>query len=700
MFNETYSGWNHSRIKSIIDHYGHHFFFGKKILDLGAGQGEIGAALARLGADVYCVDARQANLDYIKKRHPYLKIVKADLEIEWPFSHKFDIVLSIGLLCHLKNYEKHIKDICNIAETIILETEVLDSKDPELRIPIFEEKFSEDLAYSGEGSIVSSLNIEGKLSTYGATFKRLDHPKTNSGAYKYDWSENDSGRTFGNRRLWFIRLDNFVAQRLINQPLISLAENSIGTPAASPVSSQLEFLRGRITQKYVNNNLTPEQNNYFIHNGMRKIDHSNFTEPPRRAGVIRLFYNYYEDADPIRKQEIDFCRDKNINNKLFEMVSVESQQKPTYETFFKKINEISGPDDINIICNSDIFFDETIELAARMGPKDVYVLSRWDWKPDGSSTHRAIRNSQDTWIVRGKVENVNGDIELGRAWCDNKIAYEFNQAGYKVTNPSKSIKTYHVHNSEIRNYDVNENNIIPAKYLFVEVGELPRLQVFALTSMSPNPAQFKNQKDSIASWIAAGCSVVAFQSPEEINQFNPHDWPGVHFVPTEPSKHFRSFIPISRMARWAEGQSGHSIIINADCRLAPVPDLMHTLSNTSKDGLVYLIRYDVDGNGGIVKQTHGIDAFMFENRLAYLIPNSDILCMGKPWWDWVIPIAMLRGGKGVSSPSFPALFHTIHPMRWSTDDHRICSNEAVKLLNWRDQPHEMLNEIRRHTRNI
>ena len=69
-----------ARIKAIIDNYGVPFFQGKSVLDLGAGHGEIGAALARLGATVTCVDARQENLDIINVKHPHLKTIKTDLE--------------------------------------------------------------------------------------------------------------------------------------------------------------------------------------------------------------------------------------------------------------------------------------------------------------------------------------------------------------------------------------------------------------------------------------------------------------------------------------------------------------------------------------------------------------------------------------------------------------------------------------------
>lgn len=167
--------------------------------------------------------------------------------------------------------------------------------------------------------------------------------------------------------------------------------------------------------------------------------------------MIRLFYNYYEDKNPFRKQEIDYCRQKNLENKLLTTILVESAAKPTYDFFFEQINKVTGPDDINIICNSDIFFDDTIKFAEHIQHKELYALLRWEWKPGGPRFHERP-DSQDVWIVRGKVEGVFGGFSLGIRGCDNRIAHEFHTAGWKVNNPAKTIRTYHVHNSNVRNY--------------------------------------------------------------------------------------------------------------------------------------------------------------------------------------------------------------------------------------------------------
>jgi hypothetical protein len=648
-----YEEWNHNRIKAIIDHYGHKFFYYKKILDLGSYHGDIAAAFVRLGADVLCVDVREDNLKEINKKHKHLKTMRVDLDHDWPFiGQKFDFIFSLDLLCHLKNYERHINDICSTAENIVLETEVLDSSNSNEKLILYEDKFVKDLSMHGEGSIVSAVNVQNRISNAGGKYKRLDHNKLNTHGYLYDWKEVNLGRSASNRRMWFIMVDQLFSKLIESRENIQKIENQLNiTPSISENKSpeiqqivhphieqpqnnyfiskpsmvvnnsptmqkirlyynaceddnpsrkqELDFclnknisnslietiifrekdptfnfmfhrineltgpddlniicnsdiffdksillarnlqhkqiyalsswnwyndgnvsfsnasdnqnawiIRGKITNilghfpisaPNGDNKIAYEfhKGGYKVINPSKSIKSYNFNVgavkrplkniegphvfvvptdmPPSQFDVptIRLFYNYYEDKHPERKKEIDFCLQKNRSNPLLDIIMVECNTVPTYGFFFDKINQITGPNDINIIANSDIFFDNTIILTSGMGHREMYALSRWEWKDETSITHRALRNSQDTWIVRGKVENVDGNIQLGRSWCDNKIAYAFNQSGYKVSNPSRSIKTYHYHNSGVRNYDERENNIIPEKYLFVEVAELP-----------------------------------------------------------------------------------------------------------------------------------------------------------------------------------------------------------------------------------
>lgn len=187
--------------------------------------------------------------------------------------------------------------------------------------------------------------------------------------------------------------------------------------------------------------------------------------------MIRLLYNYYEDKNPVRKKELDFCLQKNLENPHLSVIIVESSEKPSYESMFRRLNALTADNDINIICNSDIFFDDTILLAEQyLHGRSVWALTRYDYINEHNIRFFDRRDSQDTWIWRGKMEGVIGGFTLGRRGCDNRIAHEFRDSGHPISNPSRTVKTYHVHNSNVRNY--SHNDFVHGPYLHVDITQL------------------------------------------------------------------------------------------------------------------------------------------------------------------------------------------------------------------------------------
>jgi len=205
MFDGKYFDWNSKRIKGIIDYFGYKFFYNKKVADLGCGHADLSGVLYRLGADITAVDVRQDHLKVVSKKFPGVKVIRANLEGPWPFhGTKFDMILDLGLVCHLASIDEHIKAACASTTYLILETAVCDSDDPNKIIHIPEAKEVYDLAFNGTGSRPSAAYIERLLTNYGMTFKRMDKDKFNSSEFKYDWIErNDNSTDIHKRRIWF-----------------------------------------------------------------------------------------------------------------------------------------------------------------------------------------------------------------------------------------------------------------------------------------------------------------------------------------------------------------------------------------------------------------------------------------------------------------------------------------------------------------
>ena len=135
-------------------------------------------------------------------------------------------------------------------------------------------------------------------------------------------------------------------------------------------------------------------------------------------------------------------------------------------SFKKKL--YSSEDCLLIAANSDIYFTENdLMLASGSIKKDeAYALSRWDIKYNNAIVHYDKRDSQDTWMFKNDIKPGKYDIPFGKPGCDNRILFELEKAGYTVKNPSKSIKTYHLHKQKFDTYD--EADKAQGEYSFKE----------------------------------------------------------------------------------------------------------------------------------------------------------------------------------------------------------------------------------------
>lgn len=220
-----------------------------------------------------------------------------------------------------------------------------------------------------------------------------------------------------------------------------------------------------------------------------------------------LFINFYTDKSEERTAELNFCFKENI--KVFDNIIVFlnkedvpnclslianefitqlkeqrsdldkvsffiQEERPTYDDYFKLISLSYGSfDNINVISNSDIIIpSDTLSILPKfINSSTCLALSRWDSKQMDNYTDGAILydrpDSQDTWIFNGSASIVNNSapFTLGLAGCDNAIAHIISKSGYNVINPSKTLKTYHVHLTEVRNYRTDKPVPPPYKLL-------------------------------------------------------------------------------------------------------------------------------------------------------------------------------------------------------------------------------------------
>ena len=195
-----------------------------------------------------------------------------------------------------------------------------------------------------------------------------------------------------------------------------------------------------------------------------------------------LLQNYYKDKNEARQLEIDKCLEMNVANeyitKIVLLVETEARptiqsekiviapvpHRPTFTELFEMGNYHSSVNDVIIISNSDIYFNESIALANEIKPDQCYALSRWN-KVGDKLVPFHYSDSQDTWIMRSPIQHVEAQFISGIPGCDNSIAHHLCQAGYEVSNPCRSIVTIHLHDGNEHNYTAQDR--VPPPYLRV-----------------------------------------------------------------------------------------------------------------------------------------------------------------------------------------------------------------------------------------
>lgn len=182
--------------------------------------------------------------------------------------------------------------------------------------------------------------------------------------------------------------------------------------------------------------------------------------------MFHLIINTYKSDNAERQKEMDFCLDKNRQLPFLNIHDI--QPRPTYNDLFRATWNFSD-DDIFIFANNDIYFDESLLFCKDMPRGHCYALSRWDVTARGIK-HFCRPDSQDVWIFKGRVPVMQGaDFYQGVAGCDNAIAHIIDKNGYVITNPSLSIKTYHVHNSGVRSFKRGIDKVIPSPYKMLPI---------------------------------------------------------------------------------------------------------------------------------------------------------------------------------------------------------------------------------------
>lgn len=183
-----------------------------------------------------------------------------------------------------------------------------------------------------------------------------------------------------------------------------------------------------------------------------------------------LIITFYYENDANRRSELLRAIRCNINNSFINKIYilcesgeeflndldakieiVKQNNRPKFHDLIKFANGFSQ-NIYKIIANTDIYFDDTLAKAQKIEDNQVFCLTRWDLKESGVIEFYSNFKSQDSWIFRNTLPENIGNYFLGVPGCDNRLAGELKNYGYKVNNPSLSIRSIHLHTTAKRTY--------------------------------------------------------------------------------------------------------------------------------------------------------------------------------------------------------------------------------------------------------
>jgi hypothetical protein len=217
-------------------------------------------------------------------------------------------------------------------------------------------------------------------------------------------------------------------------------------------------------------------------NGNKVIDTNNIDKE------IIFFTQFYIPKDLERKKEVVTCLKNNISNPLINKIYLFGEEdynfkeilgniniqkikyinigdRLSYKKTFETADKLNSGNQIFILANSDIYFDETLKKLFNFNLKKHFLaLTRIEEVNNGKNIYyEKDYISQDTWIWQDKlnIENRNiskfkhynkDGIKLGIHGCDNYIAYMMEDVGFIVKNKCKLINTFHLHKNQFREW--------------------------------------------------------------------------------------------------------------------------------------------------------------------------------------------------------------------------------------------------------
>jgi SAM-dependent methyltransferase len=108
---------------------------GRSVLEVGAGVGHLTRFFLDRNCRIVATEGRAENADELARRLPEVDVHRADVEESLEHLGRFDVVLCYGLLYHLENPIRALRNMSEVcSDLLLIETQVCDTDVPVLRL--------------------------------------------------------------------------------------------------------------------------------------------------------------------------------------------------------------------------------------------------------------------------------------------------------------------------------------------------------------------------------------------------------------------------------------------------------------------------------------------------------------------------------------------------------------------------------------
>ncbi|MBS4068885.1 MAG: hypothetical protein KGZ62_09805 [Sulfurimonas sp.] len=206
--------------------------------------------------------------------------------------------------------------------------------------------------------------------------------------------------------------------------------------------------------------------------------------------------------------------------------------------------------------------------------------------------------------------------------------------------------------------------------------------ITVLTSISPRNLEV--QQHSIANWLSLGFNVISVNSQAEINAVS-DSFPKVNFVSVERTAAVIAGKPYVYLddivSTLLSVDSEIYGIVNSDIWFNLNHDGITFLAKMAREGLLFGSRVDVKSLSTLDGEVYiyGFDFFFSDKYHFSKLPQSSF-CLGVPWWDYWLPLALLCQGVSCREMVSPVAFHLWHENQWNPQLFNIFGKSLIGKL--------------------